>query len=45
VASGGTGLGVGLKYQRFNVGVAKTFTASSLDPEGEPVHISFGVRF
>lgn len=44
VASGGTGLGVGLKYQRFNIGVAKTFTTSSLDPEGEPVHISFGVR-
>ncbi|HET9440423.1 MAG TPA: hypothetical protein VFO52_09640, partial [Longimicrobiales bacterium] len=45
VASGGTGLGVGLRYQRFTVGVAKTFTTSSLDPEGEPVHISFGVRF
>lgn len=45
VVSGGTGLGVGLRYQRFTVGVAKTFTTSSLDPEGEPVHISFGVRF
>ncbi|HEY0305343.1 MAG TPA: hypothetical protein VGC44_10225 [Longimicrobiales bacterium] len=44
VTAGGTGLGVGLKYQRFTLGVAKTFTSSTLE-EGDPVHISFGVRF
>ena len=44
VASGGTGLGVGLKYQRFTLGVAKTFTTSELQ-QGDPVHVSFGVRF
>lgn len=42
---GGAGIGVGLKYQRFDVGVAKTFATSLQDFEGEPVHISFGVTF
>ena len=43
--SGGTGLGIALKYERFHIGVGKSFTTSELDPEGEPVHISFGVTF
>lgn len=45
IALGGAGLGVGLRYQRFNIDVAKTFTTALGGPEGEPVHISFGVRF
>lgn len=45
ITLGGAGIGVGLKYQRFDVGVAKTFATSLQDPEGEPVHISFGVSF
>jgi hypothetical protein len=43
ITSGGTGLGVGLRYQRFDVGVSKTFSTTAL--ESDPVQISFGVRF
>jgi hypothetical protein len=45
VGSGGMALGVGLRYDRFDIFVAKGFAASPLDPEGESVHITFGVRF
>jgi hypothetical protein len=46
LTSGGTGIGVGLKYQRFDVGVAKTITTSPLfEGSGEPFHVSFGVSF
>ncbi|MGQ0812969.1 MAG: PorV/PorQ family protein [Gemmatimonadota bacterium] len=44
ITSGGTGIGLGLKYERFEVSVAKTVTASPLF-EGEPFHVSFGVTF
>ncbi len=43
VTSGGTGLGVGLRYQRFEIAVSKTFSSSAL--ESDPVQVSFGVRF
>ena len=42
--TGGAGIGVGLRYQRYDLGVAKKF-ASSLLETGDPVHISFGVTF
>lgn len=42
--SGATGLGIGLKYQRFDVSVAKTLSTSELF-SGEPFHVSFGVTF
>lgn len=45
VGSGGLALGVGLKYERFDISVAKAFNASPLDPEGETVNITFAVRF
>jgi hypothetical protein len=46
ITSGGTGIGVGLKYQRFDVSVAKTVTASPLfEGAGEPFHVSFGISF
>jgi hypothetical protein len=43
ITSGGTGLGVGLRYQRFDIAVSKTFSTTAL--ESDPVQISFGVRF
>lgn len=46
ITSGGTGIGVGLKYQRFDVSVAKTITASPVfENAGEPFHVSFAVSF
>ena len=44
ITAGGTGIGLGLKYERFEVSVAKTVSASPLF-EGEPIHISFAVTF
>jgi len=46
ITSGGTGIGVGLKFQRFDVGVAKTVTTSPVfENAGEPFHVSFAVSF
>ena len=44
LTAGGTGIGLGLRYQRFDVSVAKTVSASPLF-EGEPIHVSFAVTF
>jgi hypothetical protein len=44
ITAGGTGIGLGLKYERFEVSVAKTVSASPLF-EGEPIHVSFAVTF
>ncbi len=41
----GASVGLGLRYQRFELGVAKRVSGSSLTGESEPVHISFGVVF
>ena len=40
---GGTGLGVGLRYDRFDLSVAKSFTSALF--ENDPFQITFGVRF
>lgn len=40
----GFGVGVGLRYDRFDVGVAKTFASTPLD-EADPFQVTFGVRF
>ncbi|HEY0671064.1 MAG TPA: hypothetical protein VGD27_02300 [Longimicrobiales bacterium] len=45
VGSGGLALGVGLKYQRFNISVGRAFSATPLDPEGKSVHITFAIQF
>ena len=42
--SGGAGVGVGLRYDRFDAGVAKRFISSPID-ESEPTQVSFGIRF
>lgn len=45
IAKGGTGIGIGIHYQRFTIGVAKSFTRSELETEGEPFQVSFGIAF
>jgi hypothetical protein len=40
----GIATGVGLKYNRFDVAVGKTFASSPLD-EKDPVQVTFGIRF
>jgi len=41
----GAAVGVGLQYERFDLGLAKSLAASVLPGESEPIHISFGIRF
>lgn len=41
----GAAVGVGLRYERFQLGLAKSLATSALPGETEPVHISFGVIF
>lgn len=43
ITSGGNGAGIGVKYQRFDVSVAKSVGSSGLF--GDPVYVSFGVTF
>ena len=40
--SAGASVGLGVRYQQFDMGVAKRLSGSSLTGESEPVHISFG---
>lgn len=42
--TGGAGVGVGLRYDRFEAGVAKRFVSSPVD-ESEPTQVSFAIRF
>jgi hypothetical protein len=42
--SSGAGIGVGLRYDRFEVGVARRFISSDF-AESEPTQVSFGIRF
>ncbi len=41
----GASVGLGLHYDRFDMGVAKRLSGNTLSSETEPVHISFGVSF
>jgi hypothetical protein len=41
----GASVGLGARYQRFDLGIAKRLSGSSLTGESEPVHLSFGVVF
>jgi hypothetical protein len=41
----GAAVGVGLHYDRFDLGLAKSLAVSALQGESEPVHISFGFVF
>ena len=39
----GTRVGIGLKYQRFELSIAKSLAVSSLTGETEPVHVTFSI--
>jgi hypothetical protein len=41
----GTAVGIGLRYQQFEIGIGKSLSGGSLAGESEPVHVTFGVRF
>lgn len=43
--SPGASVGLGIRYERFDLGLAKRFSSSTVDGNPEPVHISFGVVF
>jgi hypothetical protein len=45
IATGGAGIGIGIRFQRYTVGVAKSFNRTDVQTEGEPFHISFGIVF
>lgn len=42
--TGGAAIGVGLNYDRFDVGIGRSFRTTPLE-ESEPLQITFGVRF
>jgi hypothetical protein len=41
----GAAVGVGLRYDRFDLGVAKSLASSAITEETEPVHVTFGLLF
>lgn len=41
----GASVGLGLKYQQFEIGIAKSLSSTSLTDESEPFHVTFGVLF
>lgn len=41
----GVGVGVGLRFENFDVGIAKSLSSTSLGTDAEPVQISFGFLF
>lgn len=41
----GAAVGIGLHYQRFELGIAKSLASSAISGETEPVHVTFGVGF
>jgi hypothetical protein len=43
--SGGAAVGVGLRYERFELALGKSLAGSTLTGDGEPVHVTFGIVF
>ena len=41
----GTRVGLGLRYERFDLAIAKSLAVSTLTGETEPVHVTFSIRF
>ena len=41
----GTRVGLGLRYQRFDLGIAKSLAVSTITGETEPVHVTFSIGF
>ncbi len=44
LGSGGA-VGIGFDYQRFRLGLAKSFTGSSFEADEQPVQVTFAIRF
>jgi len=42
--AGGAAVGVGLRYDRFDISVAKSFVSTPID-DSEPIQITFAIRF
>lgn len=45
LAVDGAGVGVGLRYESFDLGISKSLTSTTLSGETEPVQITFGFVF
>ncbi len=41
----GAAVGLGLRYDRFDLGIARSVTGRSLGPESEPVYLTLGLAF
>lgn len=41
----GMAVGIGIRYQQFEIGIGKSLSGGSIAGDSEPVHISFGVTF
>lgn len=41
----GAAVGIGIHYQRFELGIAKSLVSSAISGETEPVHVTLGVGF
>ena len=41
----GTRVGLGLRYQRFDLSIAKSLAVSTITGETEPVHVTFSIGF
>jgi hypothetical protein len=41
----GTSVGLGIRYQQFEVGIGKSLSGTSLSDQTEPAHVTFGVLF
>lgn len=41
----GTSVGLGIRYQKFEVGIGKSLSGTSLSDQAEPAHVTFGVLF
>ncbi|MFC1575293.1 hypothetical protein ACFL5A_01435 [Gemmatimonadota bacterium] len=41
----GTAVGLGMRYDRFELAMAKSLSGNSISDDSEPVHVSFGVVF
>jgi hypothetical protein len=41
----GARVGLGLRYERFDLAIAKSLAVSTLTGETEPVHVTFAIRF
>lgn len=41
----GASVGLGIHYERFDLGIAKSFVGPTLAGESEPIHVTFGIAF